>query len=1258
MNCALFRIVSLLLLPLIYILAGCSGNNTSSSKAVNSVKSVGSKVFASDLQVSGAVNDQGQPAIAYDTVNNNYLVVWSDYRSGSNTDVYGKLCSGSSTGLGATPPVCGAEFAITTTVGNQDQPKVAFDPTTQKFLVIWTDARTSGTALGSEIAGSIISGQFVSASGQLLNHSTGVVGADVFDISTQNIHSSSQSEPDLVYNHPRGKFIAAWLDKTDADSVNVSPPLTGTTCSNSRTVTYVPIPSSDTNMVRTVEITPSNGVLSNSQDVSKILFTSGFSDTGSSFTATWSVQVNETKPRIVVAPSGDYFTAWSGKNETVTLTLPYTKGSPVAPATTAACTYGAASFAASNQDTDVKIKIRKDAGFGLFQDYTFGVKATNPTVAVDTSSSKPLLLLVWEEQNPASTSKSIQGQLINYSNFVNDGNQIAISVGVGDRTSPVAAFDPVNSRYLVAWEDARNLSANVTSIDIYSQFIDPQGNLSGGNTIVTTSTGNQLSPAMAFGDVDFRDFFIVWKDGRNPADSDIFGQLIQFSTQPQLVVTDATGVPILNSAIDFGSVATGQVKDVTFKIRNDGNSTLNISTGSPTSPQFPFSYLTPPPQTINPGTSYDMTVRFAPLAAGSYANNSIYKTSINSDGGNSTIYFTGAGVGVNVLSIATSSLPDATTNSPYSLTLSGTGGTASYIWAVTTGTLPTGLVLDPATGLIRGTPTVSGTYLLSITLTDGSNPVNTATANFTLKVASLFITTTSLKQWTQGVEYSNAPTESLVASGGTGSYTWTVPTGSLPPGLSMSSSTGLISGVPTVSGGYSFTVQVTDTGGQSTTKQISIAISPTPAILSTTLPAGNIGINYNQSIGHTGGTAPISWAIDSGALPPGLSLDTTAGAISGVPASSGTNSFVIKVTDSTGRVVTQALSITINSSLLITTSTLPMATVNSAYTQTFAAAGGKLPYLWSITSGVLPSGLTLNANTGMVSGTSTTAGKYDFIVTVIDGDSISASSTLSIMASSSSVLSNASIANGIGSIVSISTVAANNSLLALSSKPSDFNISSALDIVVNSVPSGGTVSLALEFVSLPTNPVFYKVTNGVWTKMNATDYTLIGTRLTFSVTDNGGFDSDSRTGIIRDPLVVGTAVTGGGATTPVITDGINVVPASGGGSGSGCFIATAAFGSYLDPHVMVLRHFRDNVLLQSELGTAFVKLYYKYSPPIADFIAHHDTLRAAMRFALTPLIFAVKYPLLATILFLIGCAWLLKRRNEVKYQGEMVQLAR
>ena len=105
-----------------------------------------------------------------------------------------------------------------------------------------------------------------------------------------------------------------------------------------------------------------------------------------------------------------------------------------------------------------------------------------------------------------------------------------------------------------------------------------------------------------------------------------------------------------------------------------------------------------------------------------------------------------------------------------------------------------------------------------------------------------------------------------------------------------------------------------------------------------------------------------------------------------------------------------------------------------------------------------------------------------------------------------------------------------------------------------------------------------------------------------------------------------------------------------GGKGkSGCFIATAAYGSYLDPHVYILRNFRDNYLLTNYFGKRFVEFYYRNSPPVAKVIAANDILKIATIWVLTPLVYSVEYPnVTLMLLLLISLTLILKKKKQIK----------
>ena len=142
-----------------------------------------------------------------------------------------------------------------------------------------------------------------------------------------------------------------------------------------------------------------------------------------------------------------------------------------------------------------------------------------------------------------------------------------------------------------------------------------------------------------------------------------------------------------------------------------------------------------------------------------------------------------------------------------------------------------------------------------------------------------------------------------------------------------------------------------------------------------------------------------------------------------------------------------------------------------------------------------------------------------------------------------------------------------------------------------------------------------------------------------TLTDNVVGDMDGTPGVIRDPGGPGVPIAG---TTGETT------------SKGGCFIATAAFGSYFDPYVQILRAFRDTFLLNNSLGRAFVDFYYRISPPIADFIRESEGLKAATRVFLMPAVgfsmLSLKIGLLPalTIVFctLFGFVFFLVRRKK------------
>ena len=354
------------------------------------------------------------------------------------------------------------------------------------------------------------------------------------------------------------------------------------------------------------------------------------------------------------------------------------------------------------------------------------------------------------------------------------------------------------------------------------------------------------------------------------------------------------------------------------------------------------------------------------------------------------------------------------------------------------------------------------------------------TSNPTQTSSTLTVSTTSLPSGTVGTAYS-AP---VAASGGTAPYTYSAT--NLPGGLSISASTGMITGIPAQNsvGTASATVKVTDStqpSSQSASSRLSISISPAaspaaPAVTTTSLPSGTVSVPYpSTSLQASGGVPPYSWSLQSGSMPAGLNL-STGGAISGTPTSAGAYSLTFVVTDASSTPETAKASLTLTvsagptgptSTLTLTTTTLADATLNTAYSATLTVAGGVAPYTFTLANGsALPAGLSLSS-AGGISGTPTTAGSTAFTVDVTDSTTPTPLST----AGNLSITVNSTAGPSCGNMSTGNDASLNGYVLFPSSNAWNTNIaSSAVD------PNSATIIAALTGSKL--HPDFSNIVDG------------------------------------------------------------------------------------------------------------------------------------------------------------------------------------
>ena len=343
----------------------------------------------------------------------------------------------------------------------------------------------------------------------------------------------------------------------------------------------------------------------------------------------------------------------------------------------------------------------------------------------------------------------------------------------------------------------------------------------------------------------------------------------------------------------------------------------------------------------------------------------------------------------------TCNLPNATYGTAYSGSCTASGGTAPYTY---NGAIPSGFTLNTSSGAITGTGKYLQSYQFTVGVTDSGTPPQSATAAATLAVVAPSLSIScQLPSAGTGAAY----TGTWTGIGGITPLSYHLTSGSLPVGLSLFVQTGIISGTPLVPGMSSFVVSVNDSSPDNQSASFSdnnFAVTAGPLAMSCNLPAGVTGSYYSGACSATGGSPPVFLYLIAGTLPPGLTINPI-GFVSGTPTNSGTSSFTVRAADngSPQQVTQLSQNLTIAAGQLTLSCDLDQASVNKPYVSTYGCRsnGGNQPYTYSLASGALPAGLTLNSSTGIVSGLPTVAGTSSFVFKVTDSSSPAQTATFS-----------------------------------------------------------------------------------------------------------------------------------------------------------------------------------------------------------------------------------------------------------------------
>ncbi len=338
------------------------------------------------------------------------------------------------------------------------------------------------------------------------------------------------------------------------------------------------------------------------------------------------------------------------------------------------------------------------------------------------------------------------------------------------------------------------------------------------------------------------------------------------------------------------------------------------------------------------------------------------------------------------LNIETLTLTPGIKGLSYSAQIVADGGKQPYSFSIKSGGLPPGLSLNQDTGVIDGvvSPSATGSYNFTALVTDADGTQVEQAYQIPISDA-LIITTTSLVTALVNVSYA----QGIAVTGGTPPYTYSA--SGLPTGFFIGSTTGIISGISSITSSSSVTITVRDNVGLTVSKPFTFNVNQAPDITTTSLGGAGVGIPYTQSINSTSGVTPYTYSLASGNLPTGLTLNTN-GTITGTPTAGANvlnspNAFTVRVQDSLGQSDTQALTIAVSippKIVLDTEDVFRVAGQSKNYLDHVKVRGGVRPLTYAATG--LPVGLSINTSSGYISGTAGagTAGTYPVSLTVTD----------------------------------------------------------------------------------------------------------------------------------------------------------------------------------------------------------------------------------------------------------------------------------